>query len=75
MITVDTEGMGITVMADMADTGGTMITVMAQATMAGKGTAGARASTGGSRRGTNRTEWRDQGHDYSAGSWNNGDAY
>ncbi|KAG7171584.1 putative RNA-binding protein squid-like 3 [Homarus americanus] len=68
-----TVAMGTTAMEDM---GVIMIMVMALVTMAGKGTAGVRASTGGSRRGTSRTDWRDQGYDYNAtATWNSGDTY
>lgn len=49
-------------------------TLMDLATMAGKGTAGGRANTVGSRRGTSRTDWREQGHNYTT-NWDNGDTY
>jgi len=43
-------------------------------TMAGKGTAGARVSTGGNRRGTNRTE-RDYGYNHNGNWWQSKNTY
>lgn len=70
-VTVVIVAMETTVMGAMV---AIMIILMDLATMAGKGTAGGRANTGGSRRGTNRTDWREQGHNYTT-NWDNGDTY
>lgn len=51
----------------------TMVMDMDLAIMAGKGTAGGRASMGGSRRGTSRIE-RDYGYNQNA-NWHSGDMY
>jgi len=70
MVTVAMEAMGImvteTITTDMD---------MDLVTMAGKGTAGARVSTGGNRRGTNRTERYNDGYNHNGNWWQSKNTY